>query len=112
MISDGNAGEKMEGLRRHRDTAMGHELQRLGAAQRRGRQLRRSRRPALPNHPLAVAVVPLRGIAPGKRIRFNKGFQATAHKLSLCNGYSSLLRLFLQPVGRRLNPNVVRVNET
>lgn len=36
----------------------------------------------------------------------NNGFQATAHKLSLCNGYSSLLRLFLQPVGRRLNPDV------
>ena len=36
----------------------------------------------------------------------NKGLQATAHKPSLCNGYSSLLQLFLQPVGRRLNPDV------
>ena len=41
-----------------------------------------------------------------KKIRSNKGFQATAHKLSLCDGYSSLHWLFLQPVGRRLNPDV------
>ena len=109
MISDGNAGMKMEGLRRHRDTVMGHELQRLGVAMRRGRKLRQPRRLAFPNHPLAGAFVPLRGTAPGKQIRSNKGFQATAHKPSLCNGYSSLLWLFVQPVGRRLNPDVVPI---
>ena len=36
----------------------------------------------------------------------NKGFQATAHKLSHGIGLRSLHSLFLQPVGRRLNPDV------
>ena len=41
-----------------------------------------------------------------KKFRSNKGFQATAHKLSHGNGFPSLHSLFLQPVGRRLNPDV------
>ena len=106
MISDGKAGMKMEGLRRHRDTAMDHELWRLAAAQRRGRQLRRPHRPAFPNHPLAGSFVPSRGTALEKQIRSNKVFQATAHKPSLCNGYSSLQSYIVLPVGRRLNPDV------
>ena len=36
----------------------------------------------------------------------NNRLQATAHNLSLCDGYSSLHHLFLQPVGRRLNRDV------
>ena len=37
----------------------------------------------------------------------NKGLQATAHKLSRGSGLRSLHRLFLQPVGRRLNRDVL-----
>ena len=106
MISDGNAGMKKEGLRRSRDTAMRHELQRLGAAARRGRQLRQIHRPAFPNHPLAGVVVPSRGSAPEKQIRFNKGLLGTTHKVSLCAGFRSLQSLFLQPVGRPQSPDV------
>ena len=36
----------------------------------------------------------------------NNGFQATAHKLSHGTGLRSLHSLLLQPVGRRLNPDV------
>ena len=36
----------------------------------------------------------------------NKGFQATAHKLSLCTPFRSLHTYRVQPVGRRLNPDV------
>ena len=108
MIIDGNAGMKKEGSRRHRDTTMGHELQRLGAAARRGRQLRQIHRPAFPNHPLAGAVVPSRGTALEKSTRLNKGLLGTTHKLSLCDGFRSLQSLFLQPVGRPQNPDVGR----
>ena len=41
-----------------------------------------------------------------KIFRSNKGFQATAHKLSHGAGLRSLQSLFLQPVGRRLNRDV------
>ena len=41
-----------------------------------------------------------------KHFRFNKGFQATAHNLSLCNRFPSLQSFILMPVGRRLNPDV------
>ena len=41
-----------------------------------------------------------------KHFRSNKGFQATAHNLSLCNRFPSLLSFILMPVGRRLNPDV------
>ena len=106
MISDGNAGMKKEGLRRHRDTAMGYELRRLGAATRRGDSYGDpyGRRLSEPRARLGRRAS--RGSALEKQIRSNKGLQATAHKPPLCNGYSSLLRLFLQPVGRRLNPDV------
>ena len=100
MISDGNAGMKKEGSRRSRDTATGHELQRLGAATRRGRQLRQIHRPAFPNHPLAWAFVPSRGTAPEKQIRFNKGLLGTTHNLSLGNALGSLHSYRVQPVGR------------
>ena len=36
----------------------------------------------------------------------NKGFQATAHKLSLCNRFRTLQSYMILPVGRRLNPDV------
>ena len=36
----------------------------------------------------------------------NKGFQATAHNLSLCHRFPSLQSFILMPAGRRLNPNV------
>ena len=45
-----------------------------------------------------------------KKIRSNKGFQATAHKLSHGAGLRSLHSLFLQPVGRRLNPDVQQMS--
>ena len=41
-------------------------------------------------------------------MRSNKGLQATAHKLSHGSGLRSLHWLFLPPVGRRLNPDVLR----
>ena len=37
----------------------------------------------------------------------NKGFQATAHKLSLCDRLRTLQSYTVLPVGRRLNPDVV-----
>ena len=36
----------------------------------------------------------------------NKGFQATAHKLSLCDRLRTLQSYTVLPVGRRLNPDV------
>ena len=36
----------------------------------------------------------------------NKGFQATAHKLSLCDRLRTLQSYIVLPVGRRLNPDV------
>ena len=39
--------KEKEDWRRHRDTAMGHELHRASTAVRRGRQLRQLQRPAL-----------------------------------------------------------------
>ena len=41
-----------------------------------------------------------------KNSDLNKGFQATAHKLSHGTGLRSLQSLFLQSVGRRLTPDV------
>ena len=38
----------------------------------------------------------------------NKGFQATAHKLSLCDRLRTLQSYIVLPVGRRLNPDVGR----
>ena len=38
----------------------------------------------------------------------NKGFQATAHKLSLCDRLRTLQSYTVLPVGRRLNPDVQR----
>ncbi len=40
----------------------------------------------------------------------NKGFQATAHKLSLCDRLRTLQSYIVLPVGRRLNPDVRREN--
>ena len=39
----------------------------------------------------------------------NKGFQATAHKLSLCDRLRTLQSYIVLPVGRRLNPDVVLI---
>ena len=36
----------------------------------------------------------------------NKGFQATAHKLPLCDRLRTLQSYIVLPVGRRLNPDV------
>ena len=41
-----------------------------------------------------------------KHFRSNKGFQATAHKLSLCDRLRTLQSYTVLPVGRRLNPDV------
>mgnify|MGYP003618931687 CR=1 FL=1 len=41
-----------------------------------------------------------------KHFRSNKGFQATAHKLSLCDRLRTLQSYIVLPVGRRLNPDV------
>ena len=106
VISDGNAGKEKEGLRRRREAVMGHELQRLAAAVRRGRQLRKIHRPAFPNHPLAWAVVPSRGIALEKSIRFNKGLLGTTHKLCLGIGLRSRHSLDVRRVGRPQSPDV------
>ncbi|MDD2241036.1 MAG: hypothetical protein PHO14_03680 [Kiritimatiellae bacterium] len=40
----------------------------------------------------------------------NKGFQATAHKLSLCDRLRTLQSYTVWPVGRRLNPDVLLRN--
>ena len=40
------------------------------------------------------------------KIAANKGFQATAHKLPLCDRFPSLQSYIVLPVGRRLNPDV------
>ena len=106
VISDGNAGMKKEGSRRFRDIAMGHGLQLGAAAARRGRQLRQPRRLAFPNPALARAVVPSRGISPGKVIRFNKGLLGTTHKLCLGIGLPSHHSLDVRPVGRPQSPDV------
>ena len=43
----------------------------------------------------------------------NKGFQATAHKLSLCDRLRTLQSYTVLPVGRRLNPDVgLKYNKT
>ena len=42
----------------------------------------------------------------------NKGFQATAHKLSLCDRLRTLQSYIVLPVGRRLNPDVGCKNKT
>ena len=42
------------------------------------------------------------------KIAANKGFQATAHKLPLCDRFPSLQSYIVLPVGRRLNPDVQR----
>ena len=57
-------------------------------------------------HPPATAPQPSHGRALETQIRHNKGFQATAHKLSLCNRFPSLQSYIVLPVGRRLNPDV------
>ena len=41
-----------------------------------------------------------------QEMKANKGFQATAHKLPLCDRFPSLQSFILMPVGRRLNPDV------
>ena len=43
------------------------------------------------------------------KIAANKGFQATAHKLPLCDRFPSLQSYIVLPVGRRLNPDVVLI---
>ena len=58
-------------------------------------------------HPPATAPEPSRSTPLETQIRHNKGFQATAHNLSLCNRFSSLQSYILMPVGRRLNPDVL-----
>ena len=45
-----------------------------------------------------------------KHFRSNKGFQATAHKLSLCDRLRTLQSYIVLPVGRRLNPDVLLRN--
>ena len=57
-------------------------------------------------HPLATASQPSRSVPLARHFRHNKGFQATAHKLPLCNRFPSLQSYIVMPVGRRLNPDV------
>ena len=44
------------------------------------------------------------------KIAANKGFQATAHKLPLCDRFPSLQSYIVLPVGRRLNPDVQQMS--
>ena len=57
-------------------------------------------------HPPATAPQPSHGRALETHFRHNKGFQATAHKLSLCDRLRTLQSYTVLPVGRRLNPDV------
>ena len=57
-------------------------------------------------HPPATASQPSHGRALETQFRHNKGFQATAHKLSLCDRLRTLQSYTVLPVGRRLNPDV------
>ena len=66
----------------------------------------RSSGPRFQNHPPATAPQPSHGRALETHFRHNKGFQATAHNLSLFNRFRTLQSYTVLPVGRRLNPDV------
>ena len=106
MTSDGNAGKKMKGCggapTRGSGTDYGDYERPCGGGDSYGS-------PdgwRYPNPPLAGAFVPSCEFPLEKQIRSNKGFQATAHNLSLCKRFPSLQSYILMPVGRRLNPDV------
>ena len=83
--------EGKEGWRRHRDMAMGHELQLSSTTARRWRLTTATPTARVyPNPALAWAIVPSRSIPLVSEIRQNKGLHGTAHNGSHQNLWGTL----------------------
>ena len=106
LITSGNArGEKgVAALPRHADRARTTVI--MGGPAAAATDYSRSSGLRSQTHPPATAPQPSHGMALETHFRHNKGFQATAHKLSLCDRLRTLQSFILMPVGRRLNPDV------
>ena len=99
VISSGNAGMKMEVSRRRRSNPYESRTTAIiGGPAAAATDYGDPGGPRFQTHPLAWSDAPSRGISPEKHIRQNKGFQATTHKLPLCDGFPSLQRYTVQPL--------------